>query len=238
MFLKAKNNKNKDDRREKKDYKRKCYNDRRKTKNNADDNTTLNAKPDVNSDVDFVKPRKIKKKVSTNMKSNLNKIADLKLMNSFVTNYLVNITSFKNLTFHILDKAGIAAINFLVNVMANSFDIIFPVNLFVVFISSFIKNISLDILIVANLISSSAKSFINIFDMPVSSSVIILIGFSIEADTLNNFFADVLFLIKSFMGLALNITYKKWSKYTFYFVSVILLRLGITRFMIAETKNF
>lgn len=68
----------------------------RKDKNGAGDNIFLNAKPDVNSNIDLVKLEEVEKRVGTIMKSSSYKIANLKLLGSFVANCLVSITPLEN----------------------------------------------------------------------------------------------------------------------------------------------
>lgn len=199
----------KDNEREKKYNRGKCRNNMKEDKNGAGDNILLDAKPNDDFDIDFVKPEEVKKRVSAIVKSSTGKIADLKLMNNFVANCLVGITPLKNPIFNTLDKAGIAAANFLANIIANFFDIVSLVNFFVAPAGFFVESSSLGILMLANSISISTKFFINNFVALVDSSAIASIGLFIKANMLNNFFADVLPFIKSLTKLTFNTIYKK-----------------------------
>lgn len=227
----------KDDKGEKKDDKGESYNNMGEDKNNVGDGILLDIRPNVDSDVNLMKWGEVEKRVGAFVKLGLGKIADLKLIGGFITNCLVGIMFLKNLTFNTLDEAGITATNFLVYVIANSFNIISPVYFFIIFADSSVESGNLGILRLINSASTFAKSFINnsvtlvgsfavIFVSfsivaPVGSSVVAFVGSSIEANKLDNFFADILLLIKLLMELAPNTIYKKWSKYIFCSASVV-----------------
>lgn len=178
----------KDDREVKKDNIEEFHKDIGEDKNSADDDIRLDAKPDVNSEVDLVRPKKVEKEVSAMVKSGVGKIANLKLMGNFVTNYLVGITLLENPTSNILDEANIATANLLADLIANSFNVVSFFNLFVVFANSFVKGSSLDILMVANFVFTSTKSFTISFVTSVGSCAIVPIDSSAIAPLSSSLF--------------------------------------------------
>lgn len=194
----------KDNKEEKKDNEREYYNNMEKDENSTGNNMPLNAKSDINSNVNFIKLRKVEKRVGAIVKSNLDKIPGVKLMSDFVANYLVDIMFLKNLIFNISDKTNIADANFLADLITNFFVVISPINSFVAFIGFSIKNDSFGILILANFTFISVKSFINNFVALIASSAIVLVGIAfvgsfvialvglfIEVNMLGNFFANI-----------------------------------------------
>lgn len=132
-------------------------------------------------------------------------------MSTFIANYEVGIMPLKNLTFNTLDETGIAVATCLADVIDNFFSDISLVNLFIAPASSSIKNHSFGILILANFVYTSTKSFINSYITPIGFFAIAPIGFSIvapintsiitpiglfvKADTFGNFLLIFCFLL-------------------------------------------
>lgn len=178
------------------------------------------AKYYVYFNVDLLKLEKFEKKCGAIVKSSSGKTANLKLTRTLVANCLLGILPLQNDISNTFDKIDILAVNILANIIANLFGFVSSINNFVTSISSSVKDGSLGISIIANSISTSAKSYTNNSIFSVRHFVIALIGLSLKIDILNNFFTNVLSPIKALTELPSNITYKKWIKCSFCFAKV------------------